>query len=108
MSAEPQCLADRRVERAELTVAADAQHRVIAALSTERAVAELGGQRRVPATKPALCDELRQQEVGVRVPAVDGKQHVKRYPAGRIAARPPGRTTAARGRLPGSPAAAAA
>ena len=91
MSAEPQHLAHRRVERAEITVAADAQHGVVAALAAQRAVAELGGQRGVPAGEPALRDQLRQQQVGVGVAVGDGQQHVERYPAGRIpACRRPG------------------
>jgi hypothetical protein len=113
MSAEPEGLAHRRVERAEVTVAADAKDGVIAALSAQRAVAELGGQRGVPPGEPALRDELRQQQVGVSVATFDCKQDVERDPPGRIPDVLPGgiattgATTTGRGRRPGSPVAAA-
>src|SRR5262245_50833268 len=47
--AEPQRLAHDCVERVEAAVAADGQDRVISAQAAQRAIAELSGQRRIPA-----------------------------------------------------------
>ena len=84
MHAQPQHVAHDRVERAQVAVAADAEHRVIAALTAERSVAQLGRQGRVPAGQLPLRDELRQQQVGVGIAVAHREQHVQGDAAGRV------------------------
>ena len=98
--AEPQHLAQRRVEPVQVAVAADGEHRVVAALAAQRAVGQLGGQRRVPPGQAALGQQRRQQQVGVGVPLGHGAQHVERRPAGRIRPAAGGPARAGRPRRP--------
>ena len=84
--AQPQYLTHGRVERRQVAVAAQGEHRVIAAAPAQRAVRQLGRERGVPAGQAALREQLRQQQVGVRVPLGHRQRDVQRHPAGGIAA----------------------
>ena len=55
-----------------------------ALLAAQRAVGQLGGQRRVAPGQPAVRQQSGQQQVRVRVPLGHRAQHVERHAAGRI------------------------
>ena len=82
---EPQDVERGRVDRADLAVRRLGDDRVVPAAQPQRAVGELGGERRVPAGDPALAQQRRQHQVGVRVGAVDGAQDVERGGPRRVA-----------------------
>jgi hypothetical protein len=67
MRAEAKHIAYRRVQ--PVPVAAGVEDRVVGAAAAQRAVGQLGGERRVPAGQPALGEQGGQQQVGVGVPS---------------------------------------
>ncbi len=95
MGAEPEHLAHRWIQRVEIAVAADGQHRVVGALPAQGAVAQLGCQCCVPPAEPPLREQSRQQQVRVGVPFGYGEQHVESGTPGRV----PAGTAAAAGWL---------
>ncbi|GAA4958950.1 hypothetical protein GCM10023238_27200 [Streptomyces heliomycini] len=76
--AEVQHVQHRRVHLAQRPVHTGGDDRVVRPLTAQRAVHQLGGQRRVARLEVAVLARLAQQrgqdEVGVRVPLVDGPQ----------------------------------
>ena len=98
MRAEPQHLPQRRVDRRQVAVTADGEDRVVAALTAQGPVAQLGRQGGVAAAQPALPQQRGQQQVGVGIPLGNAAEHVYSRPPGQVLAapgRPATRATAA-------------
>jgi hypothetical protein len=66
--AQPEHLAQRRVDPVQVPVAADGEDGVVAALTAQRAVGQLGGERRIPSGQPTVSQQRRQQQVDIGVP----------------------------------------
>ncbi len=80
----PQHVEHRGVDRVERPVDAGGEHRVVGASPAQRAVGELGGERRVAAVqRPGSRSRPGMRQVGVGVPLVDGAEQVEGDPARR-------------------------
>ena len=92
--AQAQGVADLRVDLAERPARAGGEDHVELAGHAQRAVGQLGGQRRVAAVDLAVAQQGGQHQVGVRVLLVDRAQGREGRVAGRVDGRPrPARAT---------------